>query len=536
MSESRRNLLEINNLSIQFKHNKRDSRVVNHLNLKVKEGEILGIVGESGSGKSMTAHSILRLLPEEAVVSSGEILFLGQDIMKASKKELQAIRGNKIAMIFQEPMTSLNPLMVVGRQIEEMLRHHERLSEDLYKKRTLEAMEDAGLSDGEALYRKYPHELSGGMRQRVMIAMAMITKPKLLIADEPTTALDVSIQQMILDLLRKLNQKYGITIIFISHDLSVIRYLCSRAMVMKAGNTVEIGEVEQLFSHPRSLETKKLVEARPSFWYAKNSQRIAELGEDNKKAGKAILIMEDVSIFYKEKQKGFFSKKVYKPVVKKVGFTLLEGETVGLVGESGSGKSTLAKAITGLVSNVTGRIVFSNQKEQPQMVFQDPYNSLNPMKKVAWILEEPLKIQTRLSKEEREERVSNILLEVGLEKEHLTRYVSELSGGQRQRVAIAVALMLNPRFLILDEPVSALDVTIQEQILELLMELKRKHDLTYLFISHDLNVIHQVCDRVFVMQEGQLVESGRTNEVFTNPSQEYTKKLLIASTLGKVMT
>lgn len=527
-------ILEVTDLTVGFYHKKELVPVVSSLSLQLGEGEILGIVGESGSGKSMTAHAILGLLPEQANLMSGSIRFCGTELIGTKKRTMQEIRGSQISMIFQEPMTSLNPLLCVGEQIEEMLRLHEHLEKEEYHKQTLQAMEEAGLTDCENLYHKYPHQLSGGMRQRAMIAMAMIAKPKLLIADEPTTALDVSIQEKILDLLLAYNKKYHTSILFISHDLSVIRYLCHRAIVLKQGRVVEEGDIETLFTNPKQEETRELIQASPALWYQKHASQNDKGNLGTTSVGReqnSLMSVCNFSVSYPESSRHLFAKKTLKTVVHAVNFELLEGETLGIVGESGSGKSTLAKAIVGLNENITGEVVFYSKNLMPQMVFQDPYSSLNPVKKVGWILEEPLKNKKKLSKQERREAVARMIEEVGLTKQHVTRYISELSGGQRQRVAIALALMLNARLVVLDEPVSALDVTIQAQILRLLKELKEKYQLSYLFISHDLNVVYQICDRVLVMKDGHIVEQGATMDIFEHPREAYTMHLLHASRL-----
>ena len=518
-------LLEVNNLSIGFDDTKPIKMVVNNISFHVEKGEILGIVGESGSGKSMTALSIMGLQKDSAKITNGEIIVEGNNLLTMSEKKRRSYLGKEIAMVFQEPMTSLNPVVKIGEQVSEMLAIHTRLSRKEQKERTLEALLEVGLKHPEELYNKYPHELSGGMRQRVMIAMAIICKPKLLIADEPTTALDVSVQAAILSLLKKINKEYGISIILISHDLGVIRTMCERTIVMTEGKIVEEGLVEDIFINPKQEYTKKLIDAVPSI----HKNRLEKENKDqsliqaNAYVPK-LLSVNGVTIYYY--QNGRIRKGEKKQIVKQASFYINEGEVVGIVGESGSGKSTLAKAIAKLHMLYDGEIICTEAR--PQMVFQDPYSSLNQAKRVKWILEEPLKIKGGFSKEERKRLVREKLIEVGLSEEVGDRFVYQLSGGQRQRVCIAAALMLQSKFVILDEAVSALDVTIQRQILNLLMELKKKHNLTYLFISHDMNVIHEICDRVIVMHDGKIVEQGKTNELFAAPKDEYTKKLLAA--------
>lgn len=518
-------LLDVNNVSIGFADTKPMQMVVNNISFQVDQGEILGIVGESGSGKSMTALSIMGLHKDTARITSGEIIVEGNNLLSMSEKQKRSYLGKEIAMVFQEPMTSLNPVMKIGDQVSEMLAIHTRLSRKEQKEKTLEALLEVGLSNPEELYNKYPHELSGGMRQRVMIAMAMICKPKILIADEPTTALDVSVQAQILALLKKINKEHGVSIILISHDLGVIRTMCERTIVMSQGKIIEQGLVEDIFRNPKQEYTKKLIDAVPSI-HKKKVEIETVVQSPSKVNGQVskILSVNGVNIYYY--QNGRIRRGEKKQIVKQASFHINEGEVVGIVGESGSGKSTLAKAIAGLNMFYEGEITCTETR--PQMVFQDPYSSLNQAKKVQWILEEPLKIKGGYTKEERRRLVKEKLSEVGLLEEIGKRYVYQLSGGQRQRVCIAAALMLQSKFVILDEAVSALDVTIQRQILNLLMELKNKHNLTYLFISHDMNVIHEICDRVIVMNEGRIVEQGDTVEVFRAPKDEYTKKLLAA--------
>lgn len=545
--------------------------VVEHLSFTVKKGEILGIVGESGSGKSMTALAIMGLLSKEAIVLSGELLFdiskklnlleqkeqkniqnqkmeekgskkenkqenkqdnlvsqknLMQDILCMSEKQQRLLKGEEIAMIFQEPMTSLNPVITIGKQIEEMVWLHRKATKEELYKQTIDIMKEVGLKDTEQLYQKYPHQLSGGMRQRVMIAMAMILKPKLLIADEPTTALDVTIQAQILTLLQKLNQEYGVSVILISHDLGIIKSVCNRAIVLYDGKIVEMGHVHQLFYHPKEDYTKKLLEAVPR--REKTNQFLESKIQNQEKLEQAevILSVNHWNSFYKEYTNGFLRQGKKRFVLQDVSFELHRGEILGIVGESGSGKSTLAKSLVGLIKDTQGE--FFIKKKKPRMVFQDPYSSLNPAKTVEWILEEPMKIQGGFTKEERQKRVKEIIQQVGLKEKYLTRSIAQLSGGQRQRISIACALVLNPEILILDEPVSALDVTVQAQILKLLLELREKYDLSYIFISHDLNVIYQMCDRVAVLYQGKIVEQATGKELYEKPQHEYTKKLLKA--------
>ncbi|MDU6265915.1 MAG: ABC transporter ATP-binding protein [Anaerocolumna aminovalerica] len=553
-------LIKVKDVTIGFRDKGSVSKVTDKVSFQLGKGEILGVVGESGSGKTMTALAIMGLLSKDAEVLEGSILFEHKDLLKLKQEELRKINGNQISMIFQEPMTSLNPVITIGHQIEEMLLLHEpELHSDERKKRVLEALQEADLKDPESLFYKYPHQLSGGMRQRVMIAMAMICSPKVLIADEPTTALDVTIQAKILKLIKKLNKDHGTSVILISHDLGVIKSICKRALVMQDGKIVEEGTVEEIFSDPVKDYTKKLLAAMPGREKKKLYNEAAEKEtyqghskklevESTKKAERdcteaeteakrkseikevrntdevTILEVHDLDVFYEENVKKVFAKKKLKKVVNKVSLSVKYGEVLGIVGESGSGKSTLAKAITGLIKDVSGEIKLKDKK--PQMVFQDPYGSLNPAKKVSWILEEPLRIAGGYTRQERKEKVLQILKEVGLKEKLGERYLSQLSGGQRQRVAIGAAIIQNSRLIVLDEPVSALDVTVQAQILELLKKLREEHDLSYLFISHDLNVIYQMCDRVCVMYQGEIVETADAWDLFHQPNHPYSKKLL----------
>lgn len=519
--ESKKHLLELCDVSVGFpKKGKEKSIVTKGVSFYVDEGEALGIVGESGSGKSVSMLAAVGLLGNGGRVVDGTIRFWrGEEIMELNalgEKELNEVRGDEISMIFQEPMTSLNPVIPVGAQVEEMLRLHSDCPKEERKNRVLSMFLEAGLTDVEALYKKYPHQLSGGMRQRVMIAMAMILRPKLLIADEPTTALDVTVQAKILALLKKFQTEYRTTIILISHDLGVIRNVCSRAVVMCEGRVVEQGDVETLFECPKEEYTKRLLAAA----LGKGSELKKE---QNIAQGEAVVRVENFSVFYEEKGAAFRAK-TKKEVVKRVSFELYAGEIVGIVGESGCGKSTLAKALAGLNPLVMGN--FSIDCKQPQMVFQDPYGSLNSAKTIGWLLTEPLRLHHVGTKKKQREAACTMLEKVGLSKEYYDRYPGTLSGGQRQRVAIAMAIMLKREFILLDEPVSALDVTVQEQILVLLVKLQKEFGLTYLFISHDMNVIHRICDRVFVMYHGEIVESGMTHKVFEKPEHPYTRELL----------
>jgi len=542
-------LLRAEHMTVAFHEDGAWDEVVKDADFSIYKGEILGVVGESGSGKSMTALAIMGLLKEHGRVTEGRLVFDGKVLTALSAEEYRALRGCEMSMVFQEPMTSLNPVFTVGKQMEEMLKLHPEFllnagdgaeRKERYKQTVLQALCDAGLKEPEQLYGKYPHELSGGMRQRVMIAMAMILRPKLLIADEPTTALDVTIQAKILKLLKEINQKYGISILFISHDLNIIRKMCDRVIVMCKGEMVEQGSVAQIFEAPQQEYTKKLLHAalgelgnagNPGSVLSENqaSEENAE-GTSLTAAVKSghIIELDAVNVFYKEKKKRLFGPAGRKQAVKDVTLHVREGEILGIVGESGSGKSSLAKAIVGLQTQVEGEIRLGTGT--PQMVFQDPYGSLNPSKRIGWLLEEPLRLACLgMTSEERKKRVDEILTKVDLPLRYKKRFPSELSGGQRQRVAIALALVLNRKLIVLDEPVSALDVTVQEQILELLLRLRRDEGLSYIFISHDMQVIRRVCDYVCVMYQGEIVENARTELIFETPQHAYTKKLIEAA-------
>lgn len=519
-------LLKVEGLSVSFLEGLKQDTVVHEVSFQMKPGEILGIVGESGSGKSMTGYSILGLLPDDAKKPGGSILFDGCELTDLSEAEYEKIRGNKISMVFQEPQTSLNPVFTIGKQVEEVLILHDKIEQGKRKEKVLQMLLETGLSNPEILYDKYPHELSGGMRQRVMIAMAMISSPKLLIADEPTTALDVTIQVKILQILKDLNRKHGTAILMISHDLNVIKQLCERVLVMKDGRVLEEGTVEALFQNPKEEYTKKLVGFSKSvFEDLKRQENVIQNGE-------TILEVNNLNLYYQEEGKHAWSKKQKKQVGKNLNFQVLEGEIFGIVGESGSGKSSLAKAVVGLPFNLEGEI---NRKEtRPQMVFQDPDTSLNPKKTVEWILQEPLRIHGSYSRAEREETVKQWLLNVELSEQLKKRRIFELSGGQRQRVAIAaaaiaVSLVSKKKLLVLDEALSALDVSTKIPLRKLLERLKQEENLSYLFISHDMGDVKQLCDRVLVLQDGEIVEMGNVEEIFHNPKQEYTKELLCAA-------
>lgn len=528
-----RELLRVEGLTVAFRRaGDGEKTVVNDISFSLKEGEVLGIAGESGSGKSMTALAVMGLLPEGARRGFRELSFDGKRLCAEQKREKkqeeklrQELSGKEIAMIFQEPLTSLNPVLTIKKQMEEPLLLHRTLSATEREEEVLSALSRAELKHPEKLLDDYPHHLSGGMRQRVMIAMAMINRPRLLIADEPTTALDAVTEREIVGLIGRLARENHTAVIFISHDLGILRELCDRVMIMKDGRIVESGSAARIFEAPEKEYTKQLMQAAGRSFRTGDAPGGAADNAAALSGGEPVLLAENVSVVYR-KSGGLFRKPVEKQAVAGVSFSVSAGEIFGIVGESGCGKSTLLKAVSGLLPGYGGSIRRREGEIGVQMVFQDPYTSLNPAKRVGWILEEPLRLNTRLDREERRERVRGILKETELPEDVMTRYVSELSGGQRQRVAIAAALISRPELVLLDEPVSALDVTVQAQILELLLRLQREHGLTYVFVSHDMSVVQRICDRVMVMKDGRVVECGRTEELFRAPKEEYTKKLL----------
>ena len=511
-------LLEIKNLTIEFPEAEGMHTVVDNVSFSVGRGEIVGIVGESGSGKTITVQTIMGLKKPDAQISSGEINFNGTDLLKLSDEELSKIQGNDMSMVFQEPMTSLNPVKKIGWQVAESLRIHTSLSDEDIQRRVVEILANVGLPKPEELCNKYPHQLSGGMRQRVMIAMAMICWPKLLVCDEPTTALDVTVQAQILQLLRKIHAEANTSILFISHDLNVVKEVCQRVIVMYKGKIVEEGFTEDVLYHPKHDYTKHLIAAIPT-------------NREDTREEEMVVEAKNLNVYYSVKGKGMFGKKEQKHVVQNVDFHIKRGEILGLVGESGCGKSTLAKCIVGLNKNYTGTL--NIKEDHPQLVFQDPYSSLNPMKKIGWILEEPLKIHGMKDQAKRKELVDQMLTQVGLDPSYADRYPSELSGGQRQRISIGGSLILNSKFIVADEPVSALDVTVQSQVLNLLLDLHKTHQLTYLFISHDLNIVRHFCNRVIVMYLGEIVEEAEVEEIYEDPKHPYTQLLFHSILTGE---
>lgn len=472
-------MLEVKDLFVALGN----KNIVNGIALKVPHKAIVGLVGESGSGKTISAMAIAGLLDSQ-MKTSGQIILEGTEISNLNYKERRRFNGSKIAFIFQEPMTSLNPLMKVGKQIEEVLKLHNDISKDDRKARVLEIMKEVELAEPSKLYDKYPSELSGGMRQRVVIAMAAVLKPSLIIADEPTTALDADTGRAILKLIKDINEKYGSKVLIISHDLNVIKSMCSYVYVMKDGELVENGTTKEIFEASKNQYTKSLIEA-----VQKREKQIKVKGTEN------ILEVKEVSLFYRE-------KKGINVIAESLNFSIKKGEILGLLGKSGCGKSTLSRAIAGLNKRYKGEIKYYGEDEEKiQMVFQDPYSSLNPSKTIGFILAEPLKNQGKLTREEMKKEVLNILKQVELPEEFYNRYPHELSGGQRQRVSIGIALIAKPKLIIADEPVSALDVTVQKQILELFLKVQKETNISILMISHDIQVLNQVCDRIIKWSE-----------------------------------
>lgn len=525
-------LLSIDSLTIAFRQQNELRTVVRDLSLHIHAGETLALVGESGSGKSVSALSVLRLLPSPPVeYPGGDILFHGETLLHASEQVLRGVRGNKIAMIFQEPMVSLNPLHTLEKQLYEVLSLHRGMRREAARGEMLDCLERVGIRNARSRLADFPHQLSGGERQRVMIAMALLTRPELLIADEPTTALDVSVQAQILQLLRELRDELNMGLLFITHNLSIVKKLADNVAVMHNGQCVEQNRAGTLFAHPAHPYTQRLLDSEPS-------GQPVPLQAD----APPLLEVDNLAVAF-PLRKGVFRRVVgKKSVVNNVSFRLRPGETLGLVGESGSGKSTTGLALLRLIAS-EGRIMFDGKplhdwdrkkmlpvRHRIQVVFQDPNSSLNPRLDVQQIIEEGLRVhQPALSPQAREDRVKAVMMEVGLDPETRHRYPAEFSGGQRQRIAIARALILKPELIILDEPTSSLDRTVQAQILALLKSLQQKHRLAYIFISHDLHVVRALCHQVVVLRQGEVVEQGECERVFADPQQPYTRQLLALS-------
>jgi len=523
-------LLAVRDLSVTFRQEGNEFRAVDDISFSVERGRTLAIVGESGSGKSVTALSILRLLPQGAALG-GKVLFKGEDILQCRPPELRAIRGNQITMVFQEPMTSLNPLHTIERQVGEILELHGARKGPTLKTRIVDLLAEVGIPDPAHRLSAYPHQLSGGQRQRVMIAIALANRPDLFIADEPTTALDVTVQAQILTLLKDLKARYGMAMLFITHDLTIVRKLADDVAVMQKGRIVEMNSVEQIFKAPRHPYTKALLAAEP-----KGAPPKADF------TSPVVLEARDLRVHFPIKR-GLLRRTVGAiKAVDGISLALRQGETIGIVGESGSGKTTLGLALLRLIKS-QGPIVYLGRRidglsfkamrplrRDMQIVFQDPYGSLSPRLSIADIVAEGLIAQeTRLGFDERREIVARALADTGLDPAAMDRYPHEFSGGQRQRVAIARAMVLEPKFVVLDEPTSALDMSVQAQIVDLLRELQIKRDLAYLFISHDLRVVRALANEIIVMRQGKVVEQGIATDVFAHPQSDYTRALFAAA-------
>ncbi len=525
-----RTVLDVRDMTVELPSGADRRHAVENINIKVNAGEIVCVVGESGSGKSVTAFNVMGLLPRGLKTTQGEILLEGEDILKASKERLRDLRGTRMAMIFQEPMTALNPVMRVGEQIGEVLQIHTDMSKADRRKRVLEMLNLVHLPEPERLIDAYPHQVSGGQRQRIMIAAALSLDPSLLIADEPTTALDVTTQARILQLVREMQERRGTGVLFITHDFGVVAEIADRVVVMQKGQVVEQGTRDEILRRPQQPYTKMLIAAVPSL---KPPPAV-------KAKGDVILSTHDLNKTFGNK--GFFlGRGRVVHAVKNVNIEVRRGETLGIVGESGSGKSTVARCISRLIEPTGGKIEIAGQdmsklsagslrdlRRSVQVVFQDPYRSLNPRRQIgASIIEGPMNFG--LSKADAIQRARKLLGDVGLSPDALDRYPHQFSGGQRQRICIARALAMEPVLLVGDEPVSALDVSVQAQVLELLADVKRKFDLALLFITHDLRVAAQICDRVAVMKQGEIVEQGSTEALFANPQHSYTRELFDAA-------
>ncbi|MBS1730029.1 MAG: ABC transporter ATP-binding protein [Bacteroidetes bacterium] len=564
-----KNVLEIKNFSVSFLSNDIYIPAIRNISLQIKEGEILAIVGESGSGKSVTALSILQLLPPmPAKKQSGEIIFFTKNqsitLNDSSFKVLENIRGNKIGIVFQEPMSSLNPVLTCGAQLVEAMKAHQKWSDDKAGEEVIHLLNELALPHPELLFKKYPHQLSGGQQQRVMIAMAICCKPALLVCDEPTTALDTIVQKNILELIQSVRKKFGMAVLFISHDLGVVAEIADRIVVMYKGEIVETGSRDTILKSPTHPYTKSLLYCRPSL-YAKGDKlpviddflnnpnyekKVVELFKKDrdsinhieKKITPVLVSLQSVNVIFQGEKRFLGAHAPSVHAVKDVSFDIFEGETLGLVGESGCGKTTLGRALAKLQPITEGKIFFRGkdlsqlsakemrkQRTMIQVIFQDPYSSLNPRIRVGDAIAEPLKVHyASLKRKEIKNRVVELLIKTGLKEQFYYRYPHECSGGQRQRIVIARALALNPTFVICDESVSALDMNVQAQILNLLNELKELFQFTALFISHDLSVIRYISDRILVMDKGRIIEKGLTKDIYENPQTEYTKRLLEA--------
>jgi peptide/nickel transport system ATP-binding protein len=559
-------LIQIKNLTVEFPGRENTVMALQNFSMELNRGEMLAIVGESGSGKSVMSLALMRLLNPSARIVSGSILFSPNgketvELLSLTENKMRAIRGNQMAMIFQEPMTSLNPVMTCGKQLMESILLHKKTSQIQARARALTLFEKVRLADPGMIYQKYPHQLSGGQRQRIMIAMAISNHPALLICDEPTTALDVRVQKTILDLLKDLRRSENMGMIFVTHDLGLVADMADRALVMLGGRIVEEGLVKSLFNHPQHPYTRGLLMCRPALH--QKGERLPVVSDflenapgppedvlfsgpefSGLKPGlepEVLLKVEALGLRYSTGKNWLGKEKNGVDALKDINFEVFRGETLGLVGESGSGKTSLGRALLGLNKPDQGRIYYGNTelrsigksellgfRKNIQIVFQDPYSSLNPRLMVGPAIEEPLAVHESLDRKTRRDRVGELLQQVDLEPAYYNRYPHEFSGGQRQRIVIARALALHPGFVVFDESVSALDVSIQAQVLNLINDLKKNLGFTALFISHDLSVIRYLCDRVLVMEKGRIVESGQVESVYTNPQTSYTRSLIAA--------
>jgi len=530
-------LLDVRQLTISFHTRNGVVAAVDNVSFRVEEGQTLGIVGESGSGKSVCCYSLLDLIPRPpGRIEGGQALFNGEDLLSCDAKRMAQIRGSDIAVIFQDPMTCLNPFLTIGEQLIEPLLYHRKTDRKDARSQAISLLEEVGIKNPERRYTSYPHELSGGMRQRVMIAMALIAEPKLLICDEPTTALDVTIQAQILKLIRNLQQRRNVAVIFITHDLAVVSEVADHVLVMEKGKMVESGTTTELFANPKEPYTRKLIAAIPS------GQKASETSEPSQ----PLVEVKNLRTWFRDYSVGFWESRVkgrtpYIKAVDDVSLTIHRHQILGVVGESGSGKSTLGRSILGLTPATQGSILFDGQditnliprKMKPwrrkiQMIFQDPYASLNPRMTIFDTLAEPLLVQKLATSKTVTPMVLQLMDDVGLARAYIRKYPHEFSGGQRQRIAVGRAIATKPEFIVADEPVSALDVTIQAQILDLILALVDKHNLTMMFISHDLSVVRYIADRVVVMNDGKLIEEGETEALWQSPKAPYTEKLLAA--------
>ena len=553
--------LSIKNLQVEFKTKDLYVKALRGVSFDIKAGESLGVVGESGSGKSVMALSIMRLIPEPpGEITEGQIFLEGRDLLKNSEKQMRKVRGNRISMIFQEPMTSLNPVFTIGYQIDEALILHQNMSKKEAREQTIDLMDQVGIVNPAGRVNSYPHEMSGGQRQRVMIAMAIACQPDLLIADEPTTALDVTIQKQIIELIQSLQEKMKMSVMFISHDLGVIGEIAQRVLVMYNGEIVEEGSTSDIFRNPKNAYTKGLIACRPrlniktarlptvSDFLEGNEEALKNLPLKQKKtfSNEALLEVRELKKYF-PLEKSFFGKiQSYVKAVDDISFDIPRGSTLGLVGESGCGKTTLGRAILHLVKPSSGSVLYNktdisklNKKDlkamrkKMQIIFQDPYASLNPRMTVGTSIMEPMLIHNLYSsRKERIARVESLMEQVDLDKNMRNRYPHEFSGGQRQRICIARAIAIEPEFIICDESVSSLDVSIQAQILNLLKELQEKMNLTYIFISHDLTVVKFISDKIAVMNKGKIVEYNDADEIYANPKSPYTQRLIDAIPAG----